>query len=206
MAKKNNPYFNGFITLADMASQAATYLETVLTHYDPAVLATQRAEMHAIEHAQDGVRHDLMAQLAKEFVTPIDREDIIQLANKLDDVTDHIDDILIRLYMYNIQTLRPPALQFATLITRCCTALQKAMSEFSAFRKSTMLTQCLIDINALEEEGDALYIEAMRELYENETDAIAIAAWSQLYDCLENCCDACEQVADMVEIVVMKNL
>lgn len=206
MAKKNNPYFNGFITSADMANQAATYLETALTAYDPAVLASQRTEMHAIERAQDDLRHNLMEQLAKEFVTPIDREDIIQLTNALDDVTDHIDDILIRLYMYNVQTLRPPALQFAALITRCCSALQKAMGEFSAFRKSSVLAQYLIDINALEEEGDALYVEAMRDLYAHETDAIAITAWSQIYDCLENCCDACEQVADLIEIVVMKNM
>lgn len=205
MAKKNSQYFDDFVTMVNFSCQAAEYLQTVFQAYDPEALAQRRQEMHNIEHAEDEVKHDMMKRLAKEFITPIDREDIIQLAGELDDVTDKIDDILIRLYMYNIKTLRQEAVSFADVILRCCKALQIAMVEFPNFHKSTTLMQAIIDVNTMEEEGDALYIDAVRRLYETSTDPIEIVAWSELFERLEDCCDACEHVADALETVVMKN-
>lgn len=205
MAKKHSPYFDDFITMVNFSVQAAEYLQTVLNDYDPATLAERREAMHEIEHAEDEVKHNMMHRLTKEFVTPIDREDIIQLANELDDVTDKIDDILIRMYMYNIKEMRPAALAFADVILNCCRALQKAMVEFPNFHKSQTLLQSIINVNTMEEDGDAIYIDAVRELYEKAGNAVEVAAWSELFDRLEDCCDSCEHVADLMEIVVMKN-
>ena len=205
MAKKNSPYFDDFITMVNFSCRAAEYLQTVLKDFDPKTLPQRREAMHEIEHAADEVKHAMMKRLAKEFVTPIDREDIIQMTNELDDVTDKIDDILIRIYMYNIGKLRPAALAFADVIARCCKALQVAMQEFPNFHKSEDLRQALIDVNTMEEEGDTIYIDAMRELYKKCDNPIEVAAWSELYDRLEDCCDACEHVADVMEIIVMKN-
>ena len=161
--------------------------------------------MHKIEHDADQVKHEMMQRLVKEFVPPIDREDIIQLSSVLDDVTDKIDDILIRMYMYHVQRLRPAALDFAEVIASCCDALRRAMVEFPNFQRSTTLLQDLINVNAMEERGDALYIDAVRELYEQEESPIEIVAWSELFDRLEDCCDACEHVADTMEMIAMKN-
>ena len=202
---KHQPYFEDFITMVNFSCRAAEYLQTVLRDFDPQTLPQRREAMHEIEHAADEVKHAMMKRLAKEFVSPIDREDIIQMTNELDDVTDKIDDILIRMYMYNISGMRPAALAFADVIARCCKALQAAMQEFPNFHKSQDLRQAIIDVNTMEEEGDAIYIDAMRELYEKSGDPVEVAAWSELYDRFEDCCDACEHVADMMEIVVMKN-
>lgn len=185
--------------------QAAEYLLDSLQNFKPEEMEQRRRTMHEIEHAKDKHKHDMMAQLVKEFVTPIDREDIIELANALDDVTDKIDDILIRLYMYNVQELHPTAVVFADVILRCCKALQTAVMEFPNFHKSATLSQTLIDVNAMEDEGDIIYIEAMHDLYASNATPLEKAIWSQLFEHLEECCDACENVADLIEIIVMKN-
>lgn len=205
MAKKNSPYYDDFITMANFSCRAAEYLQTVLQDFRPEALPERRQAMHEIEHAEDEIKHGMMKRLAKEFVTPIDREDIISLAHELDEVTDKIDDVIIRMYMYNIKSVRPEAMAFSDVILRCCKALQVAMHEFPNFHRSTTLQQCIIDVNTMEEEGDAIYMMAMRNLYENPGDPVEVFVWSKLYERLEECCDACEHVADVMETVVMKN-
>ncbi len=205
MKKKQNPYFNDFIDMVSFSCQAAEHLQEVLKNYNPETLSDQRMAMHNIEHAEDELKHKMMQRLSKEFVTPIDREDIILIANQLDNVTDKIDDILIRMYMYNIKEIRPETLAFSDVILRCCQALQKTVEEFPNFHKSTTLIQNIIGVNTMEEEGDSIYISAVRKLYEEESDPIRVAVWSELFDRLEDCCDACEDVADAMETIVMKN-
>lgn len=205
MAKKNSPYFEDFITMSKFSCAAAEYLQSVLNDFKPEALPECMDAMHEIEHAEDEVKHRIMHKLVKEFITPIDREDIVQLANVLDDVTDTIDDILIRMYMYNVKAVRPAALQFADVIVRCCNALHASMKAFSNFHKSTAIMQDIINVNSMEEEGDAIYIGAVRELYETCLDPIEVIAWSELFDRLEDCCDACEHVADAMASIVLKN-
>ena len=139
------------------------------------------------------------------FRSPIEREDIMQLATSIDDLTDAIEDVLLRLYMFNIQTIRSDAVEFVGVIARCCTALKDAVDEFRDFRKSETLRDKIIEINRLEEDGDALYTAAMHRLYAEEKDAVSVVAWTTLYDRLEKCCDRCEDIADAIESVVLKN-
>lgn len=205
MAKKNNPYFDDFITMTNFSVEAAEYLQLVFNDFKPGNLPEQRKKMHEIEHAADKVRHAMMRRLSKEFVTPVDREDIIQLANALDSVTDRIDDILIRMYMYNIDSMEADAQHFVDVIVRCCKSLHKAMVEFPNFQKSKKLFEAIIEINSTEEDGDAIYIEAVHKLYKSGAAPMVVAVWSDLYDRLEDCCDACEDAADLIEIIAMKN-
>ncbi len=205
MARKRNEYFETFVQMVDLSCQAARSLQSALANFDPAALPERRVALHQIEHDADEVKHAMMHRLAKEFVTPIEREDIIQLANEIDEVTDKIEDVLIRVYMYNIKELRPEALAFADVIVRCCDALLLAMQEFHNFQKSEKLQKAIIEVNDLEEEGDTLYIDAVRRLYSEGSDPVAVAAWSEAFDRLEDCCDACEHVAGVMETVVMKN-
>lgn len=205
MAKKQHDYFETFQILVDYSAQAAESLYDSFKDFDPSTLNDRRDAMHEIEHKADEAKHIMMGKLAAEFVTPIEREDILQLANEIDEVTDKVEDVLIRIYMYNVQTIRPEALAFAGVIKNCCTDLQVAMKEFANFRKSSTLHQCIVDVNTMEEEGDALYISSMRELYTTEKDAIQVLIWSEIYDKLEECCDACEHVANVLESIVMKN-
>ena len=205
MAKKRNEYFECFEALVEYSCRAADYLQEALKEFRPETLEEKRVGMHAIEHAADDEKHKMMKKLAKEFITPIEREDIIQMAAELDEVTDKIEDVLIRIYMYNIKTVTPQALAFADVIVRCCQTLRVAMAEFQNFHKSDKLHQLIVDVNTMEEEGDALYVEAVRSLYRSDEKPVTIIAWSETYDRLEECCDACEHVANMMESIIMKN-
>lgn len=205
MAKQVSPYFVNFVTMAEYSVRAAELLQHVFHNYDPSTLDEKRKEMHVIEHDEDQIKHKMMKHLVKEFVTPIDREDIIQLANDLDTVTDTIEEVLVRLYMYNIQSIPSDVLQLTDLIVECCKSLHAATTEFPNYQKSKTLMQAIIDVNTLEEKGDRLYVEAIRTLYTTNTDPIYISSWRTIIDRLEDCFDACENVADEMEIVAMKN-
>lgn len=203
--KKENDYFAMFSEGVSCSCRAADMLGRILADYSPAQLEQHIEAMHEIEHAGDSVRHGLTRHLLKEFITPIEREDIMQLATSIDDLTDAIEDVLLRLYMFNIQAIRSDAVEFVEVIARCCAALKDAVDEFRDFRKSETLRDKIIEINRLEEDGDALYAAAMHRLYAEETNAVSVVAWTTLYDRLEKCCDRCEDIADAIESVVLKN-
>ena len=206
MSKKSDSYyFQNFIECVECGCQAAKMLEDNLEHFDTGLLQDNLAGLHRIEHDADKKKHEMMAVLVKAFITPIEREDIILLSQSIDEVTDKIEDVLIRIYINNVQQIRPEALAFIKVIIRCCEALKEVMEEFADFRKSKTLHGLIIEINALEEEGDRLFIESMRRLHAEVTDPIEIIAWREIYVYLEKCCDACEHVADVVESVIMKN-
>jgi len=202
---KSNLYFTDFASMMELSCKASKYLQESLMDFTPETLPERRREMHKIENAEDGIKHTLMKRLVKEFVTPIDREDILRIANELDDITDKIDDILIRMYMYNIKEVPPAAVDFAGVISSCCEILLTAVKEFPNMQKSAILTQAIIDVNTMEEKGDLIYIDAVRELYVRGGDALEISAWAELFDRLEDCCDTCEHLADSIELIIMKN-
>lgn len=150
-------------------------------------------------------KHELMKNLAKEFITPIEREDIVTLAQMIDDVTDSIEDVLQKMYIFNVIKLRPEALEFTNLITDCCKMLVEVMAEFNNFKKSKTIIKSIVEINALEEKGDVLYLESVRKLYVESTDAVELMVWTTIFDAFEKTCDAIEHVANAVESVIMKN-
>ena len=146
-----------------------------------------------------------MSELARAFITPIEREDILELMQELDDVTDDIEDVLIRTYIFHILSIREDALRFADIISRCCGEMLKMMKEFRDFRKSKTIHEMIVAINDLEEEGDRLYTEAVRRLFMHSKDPIELMVWREIFDRMEKCCDACEHVANIVESIIMKN-
>lgn len=206
MAKKNNNYyFDMFLKGVDYANDAVAVLDKSFDNFNAEEIKNTIDEIHNIEHAADGVKHDMMEQLVKEFLPPIEREDIVELSRAIDDVVDNIEDVLLRMYMYNITTLRDDAKDFVNIISKCCLALHDMIKEFPNYKKPTLLKEKIVEINHLEEEGDRLYAQAMRRLYTEEKDAVAVLSWSAIYDRFEKCCDGCEDVADTVEQVILKN-
>lgn len=203
--KSTYNYFDMFVRLVDYSCRSAQMLYETLEHFELDDLSTKLEEMHTIEHAADVDKHDMMNKLAREFITPIEREDIIQLAQEIDNVTDAIEDVLIRIYMFNLQALRPEALDFSDKIVSCCNALREATNDFHNFRKSPTIKNNIIEVNRLEEEADALFTDAVRSLYTTCKDPIQVVAWTQTFNRFEKCCDACEHVANILESIIMKN-
>ena len=204
--QRTNEYFEGFVSGMESACKAAEYLESIVEHYDPAKLDDVVIEMHRIEHEADLNKHLLMQKLAKEFITPIEREDIILLLQQIDNVTDFIEDVVRKMFMYNAQSMRFEALEFATIIKQCCYESRDALKELPGFQKSNeRLAQAIVKVNDFEEQGDRLYCAAMRRLYCENAESLERITWTKLFDWMEACCDACEDVMESVELVVMKN-
>jgi predicted phosphate transport protein (TIGR00153 family) len=206
MAKKNDKYFDQFVEMGEYCCQAAKKLEEILTHYDHEALPETIREMHAIEQDGDHVRHNVTRALAKEFITPIEREDIMMISSQIDTVLDKLEDVVMKLYMFDIKEIRDDALVMAELLVRCTAAMKDALVEFHHFKKSQAFREMVVEINNLEEEGDRLYMEAVRSVWlDPYTPPERIYAWTQVYDYMERVSDACEDVGDLVEHVVMKN-
>lgn len=152
--KKDSYYFDTFVELVNYSCQAANLLNQIMNNFKAEELPEKMKEMHDIEHSGDQARHVMIRKLAKEFITPIEREDIMALADAIDNVTDAIEDVVMRMYMYNITSIRPQAVKMTEIIVKCCNSLKTALGEFINFRKSQNLHQFIIEVNQLEEEGD----------------------------------------------------
>lgn len=207
MARKNeNNYFDMFVSSVEQVCNAAKMLQVIYQDFDPEKLPQQLQTTHEIEHTGDQLRHDLMNRLMKEFITPIEREDIIQLSESIDEVTDDVEDVVMRTYMYNIQQIRPEAVEMTSVIVSCCDALADMIRELHNFRKSTVIKEKIIHVNAQESVGDQMYMKAIRNLYTDpNVTAMEAVAWNELFQRLENCCDSCEHVANVVESIILKN-
>ena len=204
MRKKAVNYFDLFIENIGYSCQAADLLLTILNRYEPERLSEDLKKLHEIEHAGDVAKHALLECLVKEFLPPIEREDIVALVNHIDDVTDDLEDVLIQMYMFHIDKIKEDAVRFAELLKESCHTLREMFEKFHDFRKSEELHEKIIAVNRLEEQGDHLYMNAMYRLYEG-TDCLEISKWTAIYKKLEDCCDRCEHVADIVELVIQKN-
>ena len=201
----NFNFYEGFERLANYSYEAAQMLNKILDNFNSKSLDERVKEIHVIENAADKEKYEIVNRLAKEFITPIEREDILSIADKLDDLTDFIEDVIITMYMYNITSLRKEIFLFSEIINKCCISLKDMVSEFAHFRKSNKISDLIIAINQLEEEGDKIYINSVKTLFATSNDAIEIMKWREIFNRAEKCCDTCEHIANTIEGVVMKN-
>lgn len=205
MAKGDKLYYENFAECATLAKKAAAYLVECLENYDHEKLEDMLREMHIFEHSADMKKHEMNGMLAKAFVTPVDREDLDMLSQQLDTVLDLIEEVLQKLYIYNIKSIEPAAIDYAKLLVRACDILGEIVAEFENFKKSKKLHSLIVAANDVEEECDKLYLASMHELTKNSTDVLATLSWYKIYDCFEACSDACEHVSECVGSIVMKN-
>lgn len=203
--KQDDYYFDNFIKCEEYACKEAYLLKEILTDFQPAEISKRMEEVHEIEREADTHRHEITDKLAKAFITPIEREDIIALSHHIDDVTDKIEEVLIRVYINNVQEMREKVFSMLNVVIECCEELRNLLKEFKNFKHSKELKQSIIRLNTLEEKEDDLFISSMRKLHVEEKDVRNVIAWREIYTYLEKCADACEHVADIVGSVAMKN-
>ena len=150
--------------MIDCACKASTALNAMFADFQPDRLRQEADAIHEIEHAADLKKHDMMSRLLREFLPPIDREDIVNISHVLDEIVDLIEEVVLSLYMNDIHKCRPDVMPMVDLIVKQCQELQKLMAEFENYKKSDKLMDSIIAINTMEEEGDKLHREAMRNL------------------------------------------
>ncbi|MBQ2677213.1 MAG: DUF47 family protein [Clostridia bacterium] len=196
-------YFGTMTYISQQAIEASNILKQLVMDLNG--LNDKVKEIHTIETHADSKYYEMIDALNKAFITPIDREDIKELAHTIDDVVDSVEDVVMHFYMFNVTTIRPDAVEFCELISEATTALHDTMIEFENYKKSKNIGECIDKLNRLEEKGDVIYREAIRKLFTENLDQLEVFKWNQIFEIMEAACDACERCADAVQGVILKN-
>ena len=197
---REEKFFADFVALADRIVSAATLLERMLSS-DPPAWETA-LQIRQIEHECDGITHEIIQRLNRTFVTPFDREDIHALATSLDDVMDALDAAATVVQRFRMSDVRYGARELASLCLQSTTKMRGAVE---ALEKRQGVHECAVEVNRLENAADDVHDEALQRLFEEERNAIAVIKWKEVFDLLEDATDRCEDVADVLEGVVVKH-
>ena len=197
---KNERFYDDFVALAEEIRRGASVLEEMLAPEQP--LWDKADEIKEIEHKCDFLTHEIIQRLRRTFVTPLDREDIHSLARSLDDVMDAIDDSAAIVRLYQIAVVRNEARELARIIMASADQVVKAMK---ALERRKGVAEPAVEINRLENEADRTHQRAVGRLFEEERDPLNIIKWKEILDFLEEATDRCEDVANVLEGVVVKH-
>ena len=159
-------------------------------------------DIKELEHEGDRLTHEVVGLLNRTFVTPFDRDDMYRLAGALDDICDHVDEAAGNIVGYGVREIHPAARAQGDVILRAASKLQEAVAQLEGFKDSS---RQLMELRELEDEGDRLNREAVSELFRTTDDAISIIRWKDIHEQLEEAVDACENAADVLEAILVKN-
>lgn len=203
--KATYDYFQSFVDYAACALHASRFLQDTMASFDPETFPQRQDEMHAIEHEADQINHQTVDRLAREFLPPIEPEDIAAISREFDDVVDALDDIMRLIGMFNVRSLRPEVSELCDLAVDCALALGELVEEFRHFKRSGKIQEKLIRINTLESRGDSLHYRAVQQLFIENGSALETMIWKEIFDDFEGYYDECEDVGDVIKNVVLKN-
>lgn len=161
-------------------------------------------EMHDIEHQGDEITHEILNNLNKTFITPFDREDIHALAKELDDIIDMIYTIMNRLKVYKLTGVDKNLVQFTIVIEDSVHAVACGVKGLNNMKHAKSISECCVEINRLENVGDSMRDEMLAELFETTKDPIAVIKWKEIYQDAETVLDICEDVAHVVQSILVK--
>jgi predicted phosphate transport protein (TIGR00153 family) len=195
-------FFDLFDKQAELAVEAAALFRRVVTQEK--VDAATLTQMQEIEHKGDLATHEVIDHLNKTFITPFDREDIHKLATQLDDVVDVINTIVNRLRLYKLGTADKSLAEFALVIEESVGQLVSAVKGLHKLKDAKAIMDSCVEVNRLENVGDALRDRVLADLFEREKDAIAVIKWKEIYQDAETVLDVCEDVANVVESILVK--
>ncbi len=198
------PQTRGFYTLFDRAAQnlvvTAQLLLDLLESYPDRRDLVDRIKDH--EHDGDSVTHEIVQLVNKTFVTPIDGEDIYDLATALDDVCDFMDQVADELHLYGVDEVPPEAVEQASVILKAVTKLAEAIARLEGLKD---VSQLLVDIHTLEDEGDRIVRDATARLFRDGHDPLVVIRWKDIHEHLEQAVDSCERSAHVLESIYLKN-
>jgi len=197
---REEKFYTDFQALADELKVGARLLEEMFAPDNPAW--DKADDIKEIEHKCDALTHEIIQRLNRTFVTPLDREDIFNLARSLDDVMDAIDAVAGVVRLYKLTSVRVGARELARIITSSADQVRLAIG---AMEQHKGLMPHAIEVNRLENEADRVHHQAVSKLFEDEKDPIEIMKWKETFDFLEDASDRCEDVANVIEGVMVKH-
>ena len=198
---KDEKFFVMFKEMTTTIIEGAQLLKDLMDHFEDPQLSQKKIK--DVEHKADHLTHEIIKKLNKSFVTPLDREDIYALSGALDDILDLIDASAQRIVMYNVDKPTPAAKELAFLILKSCQAIDKAVALLGG--KLEPIAEYCMEVNSLENEADRVCREAVSQLFDEEKDPIQLIKWKEIYETLERATDKCEDAANILESVVVKN-
>ena len=198
---REEQYFSLFAQMTSYMNDAATTLVEMLAQSD-GDYEEYVQRIKGIEHACDELTHTVSTRLNQSFITPFDREDIYMMSKALDDVVDLIDGAARRFVMYDIHETTEPAKQMAAIIQRMAQQLHEVVK---ILQKPKGVTERLVELHRLEHEGDDVYQRAVGGLFHETRDALTVIKWKDVYEKLEAAIDRCENVANIIEGVIIKH-
>lgn len=200
---KTENFFEYFEELADKIEEGGQlFLEMAQTRdYSEARVA----KLKEIEHEADGITHKTYEKMHKTFLTPIDREDIYALVNKMDSIMDVIEATAIRIHLYKVKKPADEIIKQAQILRNSITKVKSIVHALRNMKNSKMILDGCVEINTLENEGDVVLRAIMADLFEKEKDAIELIKWKDIFQLLEEAIDVCEDVSNIVEGIVLKH-
>lgn len=200
---KEDKFYNLFIEDANIAYKAAKLLVDFLD--DIGDLAKNIKKIKDVEHEGDKKQHEILKELNKTFITPFDREDIYSIAKGMDDIVDLIESTASRFVMLNVSSCTDEARKLSNMILDCCKEIITIMEDLKSMKTSKNLSEKIIKVNGIEEKGDIISRDAIKKIFRGNMEVIDIIKWREIYQYLEDTLDSCEDIANIVEGVVMKN-
>ncbi len=197
---RDEKFYDLFSQLAVRLTASASLLNELFQA--PAQLASKVTAIKALEHEADNLTHDIIDRIDRTFVTPFDREDIHALASELDDVIDLIDGAARRAQIFRIQQPRQAAVVLSEVLSRAARTVEEGVRDMKSAKRVYAISEKL---KVLEEEGDAVYHDAMGKLFAEGGDALEVVKWKDLYDKVEDALDRCEDVGNVLQSIALKN-
>jgi predicted phosphate transport protein (TIGR00153 family) len=197
---KDENFFALFCRQAAVVREGCDQLHEMMTKFDD--LEGRSKKLKDVEHRGDLVTHEIFERLNRTFITPLEREDIHDLASGLDDVLDSVEAIGSRIVLFRIPHSTPATTQLTKILVDSSVQLEAAVGHLKDFKNLMAFT---IELNRLENEADAISREAVADLFSGRHEVLDVMRWKEIYGRLENAADQCEDVANTIESIVIKN-
>ena len=200
---KEENFFNFFEELADKIEEGGKFFLEMTKNRDYSAAKVSR--LKEIEHEADVITHKTYERMHKTFLTPLDREDIYALVNKMDDILDHIEGVGIRLHMYKVKSPDDEIIKQAEILSQAIKKIKDVVHGLRNMKNSQMILDGCVEIHTLENAGDVLLRTIITNLFIKEQDAIELLKWKEIFERLEEAIDVCESVSNIVGGIVLKH-
>ncbi|MBE6033809.1 DUF47 domain-containing protein [Aminipila sp.] len=200
--KKEDIFYHLFIEYAQKIVKSGEAFVDLVKNYEN--VEDKIAAIKVFETECDMEAHKILKALNGSFVTPFDREDIYSVTKEMDDIVDSLEEVANRFLVFNVQAVKQEAVYMADLIMQSIRELEVLFKHLSEMKKNGIVREQIIEVNRIENEGDVIYRKALSKLFREEKDPIELIKWKHLFEELEASLDSCENVANILEGVVMK--
>jgi len=197
---RQDDFFVLFRRQAALVREGCQMLVEMMERFDR--LEERAKQLKDVEHRADLVAHELFERLNRTFITPLEREDIHDLASRLDDVLDQAESIGSRLVLFKIAAATPESLRMARILLECAVQIEQAVDHLKDLKNLMGFT---VEINRLENEADLISRSAVADLFSGRHDVLDVMRWKEIYGQLEDAADLCEDVANVIESIVLKS-